>query len=129
MANDWKQLTDLTQGQPFLVERVRLQDRDIAIEGQFEPPALARLTFDDQVFVAAFIRCHGSIRDMEKYFGVSYPTIKNRLNRIAQQLEFVEIAPTADPLTDKSEILARLERGEISAKEAIELLKHEAREI
>src|SRR5262245_494883 len=88
MAYDWKHLTELTQGQSFLIERIRLEERDISIEGQFEPPALAKLTFDDQVFVAAFVRCHGSIREMEKYFGVSYPTIKSRLTRIAGQLDF-----------------------------------------
>ena len=123
MPNEWKHLTELTQGQPFIVERVRLQERDNAIEGQFEPPALAKLTFDDQVFVAAFVRCHGSIREMEKYFGVSYPTIKSRLNRIAQHLEFVKIEPALEKPADRSEILAQLERGEISAKEAIERLK------
>ncbi len=37
------------------------------------------------------MRCHGSIKQMEKYFGVSYPTIKNRLNKIGSQLSFVEI--------------------------------------
>jgi hypothetical protein len=119
MAEDWKHLTELTQGQPFIVERVRLADRAIAIEGNFEPPALAKLPFDDQVFVSAFVRCHGSIREMEKYFGVSYPTIKSRLNRIAQQLEFVKVEPAAA----RAEILSKLERGEISAKEAIEQLK------
>ena len=51
MSNDWKHLTELTQGQAFFVERIRLQDRDIAIEGRFEPPSLAKLTFEDQVFV------------------------------------------------------------------------------
>ena len=127
MADEWKHLTELTQGRPFIVERVRLLDRDIAIDGQFEPPALAKLTFDDQVFVSAFVRCHGSIREMEKYFGVSYPTIKSRLNRISQMLEFVEVAPAPDaPVatdSDRSEILSRLERGEISAKEAVDKLK------
>jgi len=118
MTTDWKHLTALTQGQAFVVERVRLTGTDIAIEGQFEPPALAKLTLDDQVFISAFIRCHGSIRDMEKYFGVSYPTIKNRLNRIAQQLEFVEIVPTAG----KAEIISKLERGEITPKDAIQQL-------
>jgi hypothetical protein len=118
MTTDWKHLTALTQGQAFVVERVRLTATDIAIEGQFEPPALAKLTLDDQVFISAFIRCHGSIRDMEKYFGVSYPTIKNRLNRIAQQLEFVEIVPTAG----KAEIISKLERGEITPKDAIQQL-------
>lgn len=109
----------LTRGQPFMVERVRLAASGIAIEGEFEPPSLAKLAFDDQVFVTAFVRSHGSIREMEKYFGVSYPTIKSRLTRIAQQLDFVEVA-SAD---GRSEILAKLERGEISAQEAIEQLK------
>ena len=122
MADDWKELTQLTQGQAFVVERVRLVERNIAIDGQFEPPALAKMTFDDQVFVAAFLRSHGSIREMEKYFGVSYPTIKGRLNRIAQQLDFVKIEPAAEPSSD---VLARLERGEISAKDAIEQLNKE----
>jgi hypothetical protein len=121
VTNDWKYLTGLTQGQPFIVERIRLRE-GIAIEGQFEPPALARLTFDDQVFVSAFVRCHGSIREMEKYFGVSYPTIKTRLNRIAEQLEFVEIG-TPEKISDKTTILSQLESGEISVKEALEKLK------
>jgi hypothetical protein len=120
MANDWKNLTTLTQGQDFTVERVRLTGTSIAIEGQFDLPALAKLTFEDQVFVAAFIRCHGSIREMEKYFGVSYPTIKSRLNRISEQLEFVRI----EPAVDKDSILSQLERGEISTKDAIEQLRN-----
>jgi hypothetical protein len=121
MAHDWKHLTELTRGQPFIVERIRIGE-GIAIEGQFEPPALARLTFDDQVFVSAFVRCHGSIREMEKYFGVSYPTIKARLSRIAEQLEFVEIG-TPEKISGKSTVLSQLESGEISVKEAIEKLK------
>ena len=120
MATDWKNLTTLTQGQDFTVERIRLAGTNIAIEGQFELPALAKLTFEDQVFVAAFIRCHGSIREMEKYFGVSYPTIKSRLNRIGEQLEFVRI----EPAVDKDSILSQLERGEISTESAIEQLRN-----
>jgi hypothetical protein len=80
---DWQELTDLTRGQPFVVERVRLADSGVVVEGQFEPPQLAQLSIDDQVFVAAFVRSHGSIKEMERIFGVSYPTIKSRLNRIA----------------------------------------------
>ena len=48
---------------------------------------------EDQVFVAAFLKSHGSIKEMEQVFGVSYPTVKARLNRIAGQLEFVETDP------------------------------------
>ena len=117
---EWKDLTDLTQGRQFVVERVRLLDRNVSIEGEFEPPALMKLSFDDQVFVAAFIRSHGSIKRMEEFFGVSYPTIKSRLNRIMQQLPFVEIEAGLAP--DRSEILSKLEQGEITVKETLELL-------
>src|SRR5512136_406293 len=91
MALDWQALTRLSGGVRLEVERVRLVDQDVAIEGRFDLPPLAQLTAEDQVFVAAFVRCHGSIKQMEKYFGVSYPTIKNRLNKIGSQLSFVEI--------------------------------------
>ena len=69
------ELTQLTQGRPIVVERVRLADKDIAIEGSFELPQLARLGMDDQVFITAFVRSHGSIKQMERIFGVSYPTL------------------------------------------------------
>jgi hypothetical protein len=84
-------------GAPFEIERVRLTGQDVAIEGRFELPPLAQLAAEDQIFVAAFVRCHGSIKQMEQFFGVSYPTIKNRLNRIGAQLPFAEIDPEPDP--------------------------------
>src|SRR5262244_887334 len=118
MANqskEWQELTQLTQGKRVVVERVRLADKDIAIEGQFELPQLARLAMDDQVFITAFVRSHGSIKEMERIFGVSYPTIKSRLTRIANSLEFVETSPTPS----KAEILGRLQKGEITAEDAI----------
>jgi len=112
---DWHALSELTQGRPMVVERVRLADRDIAIEGCFELPKLAQLASEDQVFVAAFVRSHGSIKEMEQVFGVSYPTVKARLNRIAAMLELVEI----DPQPSRGEVLERLKRGEITADEAV----------
>jgi len=114
-SRDWQELAHLTQGQPVVVERVRLADKDIAIEGRFELPQLARLDMADQVFITAFVRSHGSIKEMERIFGVSYPTIKARLNRIAGSLEFVETNPTPS----KAEILERLQQGEITAEDAI----------
>src|ERR1700751_492340 len=93
-SKDWQKMTQLTQGQPIVVERVRLPEKGIAIEGEFELPQLARLAMDDQIFITAFVRSHGSIKEMEPFFGVSYPTIKSRLTRIANSLEFVESNPT-----------------------------------
>ena len=117
--NEWQDLTRLTQGRPIIVERVRLADKDVAIEGSFELPQLARLNLEDQVFVTAFVRSHGSIKEMERIFGVSYPTIKARLNRIAEGLEFVD----TNPRPSQGEILERLKRGEISAEDAIHQLE------
>jgi len=114
-SKDWQELTHLTQGQPIIVERVRFVEKDIAIEGRFELPQLARLAMDEQIFITAFVRSHGSIKEMERIFGVSYPTIKSRLTRIANGLEFVETNPTPS----KDEILGRLQQGEISAEDAI----------
>jgi hypothetical protein len=119
---DWQALSELTRGQPIVIERVSLADRDVAIEGAFELPRLAQLAADDQVFVAAFVRSHGSIKEMEQVFGVSYPTVKSRLNRIAAALEFIEV----NPRPTRSEVLERLKRGEITADQAIAELEGRA---
>ncbi len=123
MADDWEHLTDLTLGQPMVVERVRLTGSDIAIEGNFELPPVARLGADDQVFMAAFMRCHGSIKRMEEWFGVSYPTIKSRLNRIAAHLEFAEMHRTDESRT-QGDVLRQLGQGEITFEEAEQALTH-----
>jgi hypothetical protein len=129
MANpsDWQDLTGLTAGRAFVIERVRLVDRDIAIEGAWALPELARLSAEDQVFVAAFVRSHGSIKEMEQVFGVSYPTVKARLNRISEQLNFINVeAPPSESFSTgpaRSEVLERLSRGEITADEAVKELE------
>src|SRR5437588_4561246 len=117
--SDWQELTQLTRGQPILIERVRLTEKDIVLEGRFELPQLARLSAEDQVFITAFVRCHGSIKEMEQIFGVSYPTIKSRLTRLANSLEFVE----TNPAPSHTAVLDCLQRGEISAEDAIRELE------
>ncbi len=145
MAKDWQELTKITGNNPIIVEKVRLIEKDIAIEGSFELPPLARMTMEDQIFAAAFIQSHGSIKEMERLFGVSYPTIKNRLNKISNSFDFVEVQNVAlvEPVgsfeevadeemkdkqdkqekSDIDDILDRLESGETSAKDALEILK------
>jgi hypothetical protein len=118
MAKDWQELTRMTGGKPVTVERVKLVDGDIAIEGSFTLPPLANLSAEDQVFVMAFVRCDGSIKEMEKMFGISYPTVKNRISKIAKQLEFVEIVK----ISPQEEVLEELERGDITTDEAIRRL-------
>ena len=119
MPAEWSELIKITHGADMVIERVRLADSKIAVEGEFELPLLARLSVEDQIFIMAFIQCHGSIKDMEQMFGISYPTVKNRLNRLADLLKLVE-TPTAS--LPREDILAMLESGEITAEEAIKRL-------
>ena len=126
MGHDWQELTKLVGQARVEIDRVRLVDTGVAIEGPFTLPPLAQLPAEDQVFVAAFVRCHGSIKQMEKYFGVSYPTIKNRLNKIGSQLSFVEIEQglgAEAPAPTRSDVLDRLSRGELTVAQALEQLK------
>ena len=118
-VSDWQELLRIAQGGPLVVERVRLPEKHISVEGAFTLPELARLSLEDQVFVIAFLRSHGSIKEMEQVFGVSYPTIKARLNRIGGLLEFVE----TNPSPSRAEVLDRLNKGEISADEAVRALE------
>lgn len=121
MSHEWHELTDLTGDKPFVITSVRLKN-GVSLQGEFELPPLGRLRYEDQVFISEFIRNHGSIKDMERAFGISYPTVKNRLNRIADQLQLVveiDSTPASEP-EDAEDVLGMLERGEITADEAAE---------
>src|SRR5712671_1323600 len=97
MSKEWQVLSRLSAGSTVEILRARLVEQDVVVEGPFELPPLARLSSEDQTFVAAFVRCHGSIKQVEQLFGVSYPTIKNRLNRIGALLPFAEIDAAPEP--------------------------------
>ena len=118
-ASDWQDLLRIAEGCSLVVERVRIPEKQLSIVGEFGLPELARISLEDQVFITAFLRSHGSIKEMEQVFGVSYPTIKARLNRIAGKLEFVDTNPSAS----RTEALERLKSGEITAAEAIRALE------
>ena len=118
MAKEWVELTKITGGRTIVVERIRLPESGIAIEGEFVLPSLAQLSGDDQVFIMAFVGAHGSIKDMERFFGISYPTVKNRLDKLASQLKMVEMVPSSSNESTE-DVLGLLEKGEISADEAL----------
>ena len=123
MTHDWHDLTDLTGDRKFAITKVRIKESEISIDGDFELPPLAGLRYEDQIFVGEFVRCHGSIKHMEKAFGVSYPTVKNRLNRIAAELQLVRIDVTEPAADERNEVLDLLEAGELTAAEAAERLR------
>ena len=117
MEHSWQKLLSLTGGKKFLITQVRIPEEDITIEGDFQLPPFAQLSMEDQIFVAAFIKTNGSIKQMESIFNISYPTVKNRLNRIANQLDIVDVSiQVSNPI---SNILDRLEQGDITVGDAL----------
>ncbi len=117
MKHTWNKLSSLIGGKKFLIRKIYLPEDDIEIEGTFETPPLAQLSMDDQLFVAAFVKTHGSIKQMESIFSISYPTVKNRLNAIADKLDIVGIR--VDLKDSLSTVLDRLEKGEIRVADAL----------
>ena len=102
---------------PLKVGRMTCPSCKLAIEGDFEISSLGKLSPEDQLFVIAFVRHHGSIKKMESLFGISYPTVKNRLNAISARLDKNFEAPSPNLY-----VLEQLSRGELTVAEALERL-------
>lgn len=102
-----------------LMEIVRLQcvECGVVMDGRFEVSALGRLSPEDQVFVVAFLRHHGSLKQMERVFDISYPTVKNRLHALNAQLDRAFDLPSPS-----AAVLDQLARGDISVDEALKRL-------
>jgi hypothetical protein len=105
-------------GTPMKLTRATCSHCRVDLEGHFDVSALGRLSAEDQVFVTAFLRHHGSIRKMEDLFNISYPTVKNRLRSIVSQLDRVFSAPSPN-----SVILQQIASGDITVEEALERMK------
>ena len=102
---------------PLQIARVVCPSCKLVVEGNFDVSPLARLSVDDQAFVMAFVRHHGSIKKMEEVFDISYPTVKNRLNAIVAALDQNFAAPSPNLY-----VLEQLSRGELTVEEALEKL-------
>lgn len=104
-------------GGSLVIGRMACSCCDTRIDTTLPIPPFFRLPDDLQQFVLIFLRCRGNIREVEKALGISYPTVCKRLDLVNELLGNRLAALTRD------EILGQLERGEISPKQATELLK------
>ena len=122
MGQDWQVLTKMVQGKEIMVTRVEMVDSDIAVEGKFELPPLVKLSMEDQVFIATFVAVHGSIKEMEGLFGISYPTVKARLRKITEQLKQLGFV-TQGAAENNESILDQVASREITVDEAVKRLR------
>ena len=88
-------------------------------EGSFDIPALLRLPEEDLDLVLDFIRCSGSLKELAEKQGISYPTMRNRLNALIEAIESLD----SGGRDARDEILELLEKGKITAAEAAKRLK------
>lgn len=111
-------------GHAMRISKLHCPHCDSTLSGTFAPCKFCALPEKDLRFVEVFLQCRGSIKDVERTLGVSYPTVRNMLDSALQALGFEETPgkPAPDPQAQK-EILDLLENGEIDAKEATKRLK------
>lgn len=113
------------------------------LQGQFDRPPLIRVAPEHQAFIEIFVRCRGIIRDVERALGISYPTVRARLDAAVDALEIALTEPDASassgpaPPTHPADappdparkgrrraVLRQVEEGSLEAAEAAEILRH-----
>ncbi len=103
----------------MLISQLRCQECGISISGNFDIPHACLLPQDLYDFMLVFLKNRGNIKDIEKELGISYPTVRSRLDALLENLGF-KPAPVDKEVED---IIAKLEVGEITAEEAEKLIK------
>lgn len=116
-------------GEKLSITKLGCPKCSTAIEGDFHPCEFCRLPDEDLDFIKVFIKCRGNIKDVEKELGISYPTVRGKLDTVIRGLGYE--VPTKETTrekelkeADKADILEQLSRGDITAKEATEKIKN-----
>ncbi len=116
-------------GEKLTITKLGCPKCSTAIEGDFQPCEFCRLPEEELEFIKVFIRCRGNIKDVEKELGISYPTVRGKLDSVIRGLGFEIITKESQKDSEekaaaKNEILDQLSKGEITPKEATEKLKN-----
>ncbi len=117
-------------GGPLLVTECRCQACTLEMRGEFSPGPFAALSAEQVAFVRLFLQARGNLTEVEKVLGVSYPTIRAKLDEINQALDTAEMPPNrtaaqagGGAVTERERILQRVAAGELGAAAAIEMLR------
>ncbi|MFZ4508287.1 MAG: DUF2089 domain-containing protein [Fimbriimonas sp.] len=122
--------TDPVSGSEFYIAELRNDESGVSLRGRFHIPRYARLDEEQLKFLETFLRCRGMLNGVERELGISYPTVKNRLDQLLTALELQSARETAEaaeaapktPAETRADILKQLEDGVIDAKQAREML-------
>ena len=112
-------------GGEVVIRRYHCPRCDVTIEGAFERNRFSRLSPEALDFLLVFVKNRGNLREIERELGISYPTVRNRLNRLIAELGLTdEQRWTPEQIAEeRKEILRELDAGKLTPTEAEELLQ------
>ena len=93
------------------------------LSGNFSGCDFCNLNHEDARFVLTFLKCRGNIKDVEKALGISYPTVRGRLDTVIGRLGLKSSVSPDEIKQERKQIFDKLDKGEINADEAAELLR------
>jgi hypothetical protein len=116
------------------VTRLHCRSCGTTLEGEFSVGRFGRLTREQLVLLESFLRSRGNLRDMERELGISYPTVRSRVEALIRALGFgprdgdeaaddQPVADAAGAAAERQQILERLARHEIGADEAASAIR------
>ncbi|MGI6357982.1 MAG: DUF2089 domain-containing protein [Bacillota bacterium] len=111
-------------GHKLAVSKLTCHHCDTTIEGDFESCRFCGLNSEQKHFVEVFLRSRGNIKEVERELGISYPTVRSRLDNVLEAMGFrVDEAERAEVASRRRQVLDQVSKGEISAEDAVKLLK------
>ncbi len=110
-------------GSRMNVTRLHCDSCDSTLEGRFDTCRFCQLSQEQQVFVEVFLKGRGNIKEVERELGISYPTVRGRLDSILEALGYQSEMSAEDLSQHRNNVLEALDKGELTADEAAKLLK------
>lgn len=93
------------------------------IENDFSFSKFQYLSEEQMQFIEIFIKCRGSIKDVEKQMGISYPTVRAKLDEVIASIGGKDLSKEISKSESTSDVIKALENGEVSPDEAVKMLK------
>lgn len=109
----------------FAITKLTCSTCGSELSGYYEGCRFCALSDEDRYFIEIFMKNRGSIKEVEKELGISYPTVRGRLDEVVRAMGYASFEP--EPEIDNSDILEKLESGEITPSEATVLIKERKR--
>lgn len=102
------------------VTKLKCSNCGTVIENDFEFSKFEGLEEEHLNFMEVFLKCRGNIKDVEKELGISYPTVRAKLDEVLSVLGYAEVKK---PTVSSKEVIDMLEKGEITAQQAVNMIK------